>query len=156
MRLFSMLALLLVALPVPSQACVGLSPPVDGPLVRSFGPTGPFSGHFGADYAAPGGTLVRAPGPGFVSFSGSVAGRLAVTVDHGGGLRTTVSSVAEHLVDRGARVWSGRPIATSGTHDGVAAVHVSVRVDGVYVDPAIVFGCVEGSPAHALRLVPVP
>lgn len=149
--------LLLGSLAVPlAPDCVGLSPPVDGPVLRGFAPTGRYTGHFGVDLGVGEGTVVRAAGPGRVSFSGEVAGRSAVTIDHGGGLKSTVSAVAERLVSGGSRVAMGLPIAVSGEHDGQPAVHVSVRIDGRYVDPLDILACRVRPPAGALRLVPVP
>lgn len=151
-----LLIILLVLVPEASTACLALQRPVEGPVLAGFAPLGRYAGHWGVDIGTPTGTVVRAPGPGRISFSGSVAGTNAVTVDHGGGLLTTVSSVAEHIARRGESVTGGLPLALSGEHDGRAAVHVSVRVDGRYVDPALVLGCIDRPPADALALVPVP
>lgn len=150
------LAVLLVSSPVASGDCVGLAWPVDGPVLAGFAPEGRYAGHWGIDLGAPDGTTVRAAGAGVVSFSGEVVGTVAITVDHGGGLKTTVSSVAERLVGRGERVAAGTPLARSGLHEGRPSVHVSARIDGRYVDPGPLFGCAASEPAGAVRLVPVP
>lgn len=151
-----LLVLTALLLPDPAGACVGLRPPVDGPVVAPFAPVGRYAGHWGVDLGAAPGTTVRSAGPGRISFSGSVAGTDAVTVDHGGGLKTTVSSVADRLVGYGEWVAAGEALAVSGEHDGRSSVHVSTRVDGRYVDPLAVLGCVGRPPADALALVPVP
>lgn len=148
--------LLVLPSPIAADPCVGLRAPVEGPVVAPFAPVGRYGGHWGIDIAAPEGSVVRAADGGQVTFSGSVVGRQAVTVDHGGGLRTTVSAVAERLVAAGQGVGRGMPIAVVGTHDGRAAVHVSVRVGSAYVDPADWLGCRPVSIPTALRLVPVP
>ncbi len=160
MRIVVVVALLLVLLAVPSPVasgdCVGLEWPVEGAVVAGFAPVGRFGGHWGVDLAAPEGSTVRAAGPGVVSFSGEVAGTVAVTVDHGGGLKTTVSSVGERLVVAGTPVAAGQRIARSGVHDGRPSVHVSARIDGRYVDPLPLLGCAAAGPAGAVRLVPLP
>ncbi len=71
--------------------CAALRPPVDGVIVRGFAPVGRFGGHWGVDFKADPGTPVTAAGGGVVTFAGSVAGRLSVTIAHGGGLRTSYS-----------------------------------------------------------------
>lgn len=148
----------LVGLPSATTAdpCVGLRAPVDGQVVAPYAPVGRYGGHWGIDIATAEGSVVRAADAGRVSFSGSVAGREAVTVDHGGGLRTTVSAVAERLVETGRPVDRGTPIAVAGLHDGRPAVHVSVRIGSTYVDPAGWFGCHAIAIPDALRLVPTP
>lgn len=151
-----LLVVLAVPSPVASGDCVGLDWPVAGPVVAGFAPVGRYGGHWGLDIGVPEGTTVRSAGAGVVSFSGEVAGTVAVTVDHGGGLKTTVSSVAERLVATGTPVVAGRPLARSGVHADRPAVHVSARIDGRYVDPLPLFGCAATVPAGAVRLVPLP
>src|SRR3954447_17287967 len=67
--------------------------PVDGAVVQPFdAPSSPYApGHRGVDFAAAPGTPVRAANDGVVSFAGSVAGTLHVTIAHDGGLRTSYS-----------------------------------------------------------------
>lgn len=158
MRRVLLILLVLAAWSPPAVAaeCLQLRPPVPGAVVRGFAPVGAYAGHWGADLAAPEGSIAVASAPGVVSFSGSVAGMQAVTVDHGGGLRTTVSSVAERLVATGTRVARGTPLARTGIHGDTEAVHASVRVHGVYVDPVPLWRCIAASPSEGLRLVPLP
>jgi murein DD-endopeptidase MepM/ murein hydrolase activator NlpD len=66
-----------------------------------------------------------------VIFAGQVAGVVWVTVDHGGGLRTTYGPLRRVLVRRGTTVAPGTPIASAA-----GPLHFGVRVDGRYVDPA--------------------
>src|SRR5215217_692811 len=65
--------------------------PVDGAVVRPFeAPSSEYAaGHRGVDFAVAPGTPVRAANDGVVSFAGSVAGTLHVTIVHAGGLRTS-------------------------------------------------------------------
>lgn len=149
------LAVLLFAQPAGSS-CVGLSAPVPGPVVAPFAPIGAYAGHWGVDLAAPEGTTVRAAAAGTVTFAGVVAGNTTVTVDHGGGLKTSASYLGRLLVGRGAWVGRGTPIGESGVHDDRPALHFSMRIDGSYVDPAMFLGCRPAVPAPGLRLVPLP
>jgi murein DD-endopeptidase MepM/ murein hydrolase activator NlpD len=114
--------------------------PVVGPVVRDFDPpSSPYgSGHRGIDIAAPIGTTVVAPASGVVTFAGAVAGRLYVTLDHGGGLLSTCSFLSATLVRKGDLVVAGQPIARSGSGhvgDVIPDLHFGVRLAGEYVDP---------------------
>jgi hypothetical protein len=136
--------------------------PVTGALVRGFdaraGPFGP--GHRGIDLAVPLGQPVRAPAAGRVLFAGPVAGRTWVSLLVAPGVVVTVGpllipaaaagpSGPAHEPAAGAGV-SGRAdaaVAAAGRRVGVlepvgrlgpghaGALHLSLRVDGVYVDP---------------------
>jgi murein DD-endopeptidase MepM/ murein hydrolase activator NlpD len=143
-----------IALVVATSICPAVTAPVDGPIVGRFEPIGRYSGHWGVDYATPVGSEVAAVAAGVVSFAGSVAGRRSVSIDHGRGLVTTVSYLDEVLVPTGAFVERGDPIALSGLAHDVAAVHLSLRIDGIYVDPFFLFRCRVGDISDALSLVP--
>lgn len=127
-------------IPVPRQGAEH-TVPLYGDLVRIFdAPPDPFApGHRGVDVGAPTGTPVRASATGVVSFAGSVAGNLTVTVDHGEGLLTTYSFLGEVLVARGNAVEQGEVVGTVGRgHTGTSMpphVHLSARRDGFYFDP---------------------
>jgi len=136
------------------SSCVGLMRPVDAPIVRGFAPTGRFAGHWGVDWGLSEGTELHAAGPGTVSFVGTVAGNLTVTVDHGGGLRTSYSYLGMVAVEGGERVTESTTLGTSGPGHGSTALHFSVRLGARYVDPLTVIGCRLSSPSRALRLVP--
>lgn len=125
--------------------------PVDGPVAREFAPEGQYAGHWGIDFAVPVGTPVRAIAPGVVSFSGSVAGRLSVTIDHGGGLRTSYSYLSDRSVSQGEVVAAGTIVGFSGVDNGIDALHLSMRVNDVYINPG--FSCAALVPARGLRLV---
>jgi murein DD-endopeptidase MepM/ murein hydrolase activator NlpD len=86
-----------------------------------------FTRHDGTYFAPPAGTTVVAPAGGRVA---TVAADL-VRIDHGDGLCTTVGNVAEVLVEPGAEVARGEPIAQSGE----SHVHFAVSLDGAPVDP---------------------
>lgn len=149
MGTFTTLMLHLLASALVSASCL-FSPPVDGPIVRGFAPQGAYGGHWGIDLAVPIGTPVRAIASGVVSFSGEVAGRASVTVDHGGGLRSSYSYLTARSVSQGQRISSGMVVGESGIDHGIPALHLSLRLGSVYVDPARVCGVL--TPADALSL----
>lgn len=153
----SVLAAALFVTPAGDEAelCVGLSRPVQGPVERGFAPIGRYSGHWGVDWGVPVGTAVRAAGPGTVSFAGTVADNLTVTIDHGGGLRTSYSYMAEVVVNRGDSVSDGTTLGLSGAGHGSPVLHFSIRLGNTYVDPLPIIGCHLATPSQALRLVPV-
>jgi murein DD-endopeptidase MepM/ murein hydrolase activator NlpD len=131
--------------------------PVTGPLVRGFdaraGPYGP--GHRGIDIAAPVGELVGAPAAGRVVFAGPVAGVTWVTLEVAPGVLVTLGPLLDPVATA-TRVRSKAPVGRIGpghaaTPAAPAALHLSVRVDGVYVDPLV---CLVDRPRP--RLVPLP
>ncbi len=141
----------------PARAETRLIPPVDGPISAHFempstqwGP-----GHRGLDYRVPLGTSVAAAGDGKVTFAGDVAGVNAVTIDHGEGLETTYTDLAEILVTSGDLVGAGRWIGRTGyAHpDGEVGLHLGVVFHGEYVDPLGWLGTV--GLARAIHLAPV-
>ncbi len=146
-------ALALLNPPVGSE-CIGLASPVDGPVTAVFAPVGRYAGHWGIDLAADLGSSVGAAAPGRVSFAGTVVGNTAVTVDHGGGVVSTVSYLEAPFVTSGQMVATGQVVGTSGTAHDVPGVHFSVRIDHEYVDPGPLLGCLWVTPGDALRLVP--
>lgn len=101
-------------------------------------------GHRGVDLAGVPGQPVLAAGAGIVVYAGAVAGRPVVSIEHGGGLRTTYEPV-EAEVPVGRRVMRGARIgALRAGHDGCAAaacLHWGLRRDGArrgrpeYLDP---------------------
>jgi murein DD-endopeptidase MepM/ murein hydrolase activator NlpD len=147
-------ALLLTATFAVDDGCVRLRPPVTAPVVRPYAPVGSYGGHWGVDFAVPVGTTVRAAESGTVTFAGSVAGRLSVTVEHGGGLRTSYSYLAVLGARSGQMVSVGDPVGTSGLAHGEPALHFSVRVEDRYQDPAPWLIC-SLAPAPGLRLAAV-
>ena len=130
----------------------GLWMPVIGAVVRGFdaraGPYGP--GHRGIDISAPVGATVRAPAAGRIGFAGPVAGTTWVSLVVAPGVRVTLGPMLDPVT--AGRVSSRAPLGrvgpghraapaegagpTEGAGPGLAAtLHLSVRVDGVYVDP---------------------
>jgi hypothetical protein len=142
----------------------GLWMPVTGAVVRGFdaraGPYGP--GHRGIDISAPVGATVRAPAAGRVEFAGPVAGTIWVSLLVAPGVRVTLGPLLDPVT--AGRVPSRAPLGRvgpghrpgssegAGSAEGVgsgkgagssggagsefgARLHLSVRVDGVYVDP---------------------
>ncbi|MBM7475121.1 murein hydrolase activator EnvC family protein [Curtobacterium herbarum] len=94
-------------------------------------------GHRGLDVPAPPGTPVTAPADGTVAFAGQVGGRPVVTIDHGGGLVSTLDPVVPS-VSAGAVVRRGQGVGTVGNgHCPATApcLHLGARVDDRYVDP---------------------
>src|SRR5690242_3558081 len=92
-----------------ADGATGWLRPVDGAVVHPFEePASVYgAGHRGADLAAAPGTPARAANDGVVSFAGSVAGTLHVTVTHAGGLRTSYSFLSAVAVREGQPVARG-------------------------------------------------
>jgi hypothetical protein len=123
----------------------GLWMPVTGAVVRGFdaraGPYGP--GHRGIDISAPVGAIVRAPAAGRIGFAGPVAGTIWVSLLVAPGVRVTVGPLLDPV--GAGRVPARAPLGRLGPGHrvdpdraglaGGATLHLSVRVDGRYVDP---------------------
>ena len=148
----------LVPQKVHAQECLGLSPPVRGPIVARYTPVGSYGGHWGIDIGAGLLSVVSAAGPGVVSFSGLVASNNSISVDHGGGLKTSYSFLGERWKGAGVAVNTGSSLgASSVVHDVVSAieaVHFSVRLDGRYVNPEPLLDCFPYDLSAGLRLLP--
>ncbi len=118
--------------------------PVDGQVVEPFdAPSSEYAaGHRGVDFAAAPGTPVRAANDGVVSFAGSVAGTLHVTVAHAGDLRTSYSFLGSVGVRVGQPVTRGDVVGLTGgvgtDHDG-RVLHLGLRIGDRYVDPMLLF-----------------
>ncbi len=125
--------------------------PLAGPVVGSFDPPRERwnAGHRGVDIAgSPGGEVV-APAAGVVSFTGVVAGREVVVVDHGG-VRSTLEPV-EALVSQGERVAAGQVIGRLASGHACAAsacLHWGLIRGEEYLDPLSLLGRPE------VRLLP--
>lgn len=98
-------------------------------------------GHRGIDLRADPAAEVRAPAGGTVAFSGDVAGRGILTIDHGAGLVTTLEPVDSDLAV-GSSVAEGDAVATValGGHSAPGALHFGVRLDGEYINPLLLLG----------------
>lgn len=133
--------------PRASAAAPRYEPPVQAPVSDPFRPPlhrfGP--GNRGLEYATRPGEPVRAIGDGRVAFAGQVGGRLVISIDHPDGLRSSLVGLATLGVGRGEWVQRGQVVALA-----VGSLHLGVRRDGVYLDPAGLFG-----PAGPAILVPL-
>ena len=98
-------------------------------------------GHRGIDIRPGGASVARAPARGVVAFSGSVAGRPLVTIDHGDGLVTTLEPVVSEL-EPGVVVGRGERVGEIGVggHADPGTVHFGVRLDGEYINPMLLLG----------------
>ena len=134
-------------------SCVGLSPPVDGVITVPFDPGPGYEGHWGVDYEGDRDGLIQAAAGGTVIFSGRVVHNPAVTIDHGGGLWTSYSYLGHITVLAGEDVERGTVVGTVGGDTGHGDVHLSVRIEGEYIDPLRVMGCQARAPSAGLRLV---
>ncbi len=137
--------------PLPGRRVIArafLAPP------HAYGP-----GHRGVDLRADGGGTggadplleVLAPGDGVIAFTGTVADRPLLTIDHGGGLVSTLEPV-EALVEAGSRVRRGMLIGTlaAGGHARPGSLHLGARAHGEYVNPLLFLGGVQRA-----RLLPL-
>jgi murein DD-endopeptidase MepM/ murein hydrolase activator NlpD len=126
-------------------------PPTDAPVLDPFRPPPEpwLAGNRGIEYATGPGAAIVAIGPGVVSFAGAVAGRLVVTVTHPDGLRSSYVGLGAIHVVVGHLVQGGQPVGTAH-----GPVHLGVRRQDAYLDPALLWG----SPVRGGRsvLVPVP
>lgn len=119
--------------------------PVMGAVVRGFeAPAGPYGrGHRGIDVVASRGESAAAPAAGRVRFAGPVAGTSWVSLLVAPGVLVTLGPLLDPRVAGGQRVRSRTPLGRLGPGHGEApgwagggaTLHLSVRVDGVYVDP---------------------
>ena len=110
-------------------------------VVRHFEPPPKpwLSGHRGVDLAAGRGSPVLAPADGTVAFAGWVVDRPVLTIDHGGGLRSSFEPVATAL-PAGTAVARGQPVGTlepgaAGHCPPADCLHWGVRRGDDYVDP---------------------
>lgn len=159
-RVLALLLGLVLLAPLPADATsdtdpIGVWPLApEPPVVAGFDPPeeewGP--GHRGVDLLGTPGQTVRAALPGTVSFTGSLAGRGVVVVDHGP-TRTTYEPVTA-TVEAGATVVAGAPIGTlqaGGSHCVPRACLHWGWIEGAetYLDPLRLVG---GGPVRLLPL----
>jgi murein DD-endopeptidase MepM/ murein hydrolase activator NlpD len=119
-------------------------PPVVARVSDVFGTRRTFNGktrstHQGLDYAVPGGTPVSALNSGKVLLANPLffEGN-CVVLDHGQGLLTLYLHLSEFKVKEGDRVERGQVIGLSGGTGRATGphLHIAVRWQGVYLDPA--------------------
>lgn len=149
-------ALAVVAPSAPAAASAALIPPVDGTVIARFvEPEHRYApGHRGLDYAATRGSRVRAAAAGVVRYAGLAGDTRAVTIDHGGGLQTTYSHLEAIEVSAGDELAQGAWVGTTGqAHpNGIDGIHLGVRLNGSYVDPAALLA---SDVSDAIRLAPL-
>lgn len=114
--------------PVPGEVLAGFDPPAS--------PYGP--GQRGVRLTAGPGEAVRAARAGEVAFAGPVAGTPWVSVDHGGGLRTSYGPVRPSVA-AGQRVAAGEVIGRMADGEE-AGLHWGARMRGAYIDPLALLG----------------
>ena len=102
-------------------------------------------GNRGIEYATHAGDVVTAVASGRVTFSGTVAGRVYVVVQHADGKRATYGNLADRLSLRGDVIAAGAVIGHASD-----AFHFGLRDGERYVDPAPFIGRLVG----VTRLVP--
>lgn len=117
--------------------------------LASFEVTRPFvapsheyaAGHRGVDLRALADNTVLAPADGRVAFVGHVVDRAIITIDHGGGLVTTLEPVASDL-SAGTDVARQEAVGelAVGGHADQGDLHVGVRLHGHYINPAVLVG----------------
>lgn len=113
--------------------------PMEGALLRRFGPAAGGRVNEGIDIGAPVGTPVRASADGVIAYAGSEIGLFGglILIDHGGGWVSAYGHLDRVAVASGARVRSGAIIATSGDSGQVAQpqLHFELRQNRRPVDP---------------------
>ena len=117
--------------------------PVASRVLRGFEPPEKrwMAGHRGVDLDLPVGGKVRAAGDGVVYFAGAIAGKPALSIAHGNGLRTTYQPVFAR-VKKGDQVQEGDIIGTlAPSVDGYPGLHwgaIEGRED--YINPLDLLG----------------
>ena len=123
-------------------------PPVEASISDVFGTRRTFNGkvqsmHQGLDYAVSTGTPVSAVNAGTVLLAGPLyfEGN-CVVVDHGQGLLTLYLHLSEVRVKQGERIARAQLIGLSGGTGRATGphLHLAVRWQGVYLNPAILLG----------------
>ena len=100
--------------------------------------TGRLAFHPGIDFPWPTGTTVMAAGHGKVIFVGQISGYgNVIDIDHGGGIVTRYGHLSAFLIDQGATVDTGTPIARVGSTGRSTGphLHFEVRRNDSPVDP---------------------
>ncbi len=114
--------------------------PVDAPVSDPFRPPESTygAGNRGLEYDLEETTDVRSVDGGRVAFAGRVGNALFITIDHGDGLKSTLGYLTSIAVVRGQFVSVGDVVATAGS-----GFHLTARLDGVYIDPALLIAGVH-------------
>ncbi len=141
----ALLASLLGGAPVVAGSCwrAPVSAPVADPFREPLCRWCP--GNRGIEYATDPGEAITAVASGTVTYSGTIAGRTYIVVQHADGKRATYGNLADRLHSHGDVVGVG---AVVGHTAGV--FHFGLRDGDRYIDPAPFIGRLAGVP----RLVP--
>ena len=121
--------------------CPARSPPASSSPSSSRGARGARATG-GSTTRTPAGTPVRSAGAGTVTFAGAVAGAVWVTVAHDGGMLTSYGPLRQVRCVVARSSSAGDLLGRSA-----GSLHFGVRLDGRYVDPALLLG-------EAVHLVP--
>lgn len=144
--------LLMMVAPHAFAVPLQLKPPVPGRALEVFDTsvTRYSAGHRGVDLAASPGQEVGASAAGTVYFAGMVAGRPTISVDHGGGVRTTYTPVVP-AVFAGQPVTQGQPIGSVGVdaHCHSTCLHWGLTDGTDHFDP------MAHTVVPAIRLLPL-
>ena len=125
----------------------GFVAPIEGPVTGVYGSQRVYNGipkspHYGVDYAAPKGAIVRAPASGVVRlahkdlfYSGGT-----LIIDHGHNLTSSFLHLSDILVSEGMHVERGDIIAKVGATGRATGPHLDWRMNwrDVRVDPQLV------------------
>jgi len=125
----------------------GFTNPNLGPVTGVYGSQRFYNGvpkspHYGVDYAAPTGTIVKAPAAGIITFAHPdlfYSGGTLI-LDHGHGLSSSFLHLSEILVADGQKIKSGDPIAKVGATGRATGPHLDWRMNWLdqRVDPQLV------------------
>lgn len=123
----------------PAAAPSRFSWPIDGRVIRRFGPAAAGRVNEGIDISAPIGTPVRAAADGVVVYAGDEIGLFGglILIDHGGGWVSAYGHLRDVGVVQGTRVTAGSVIAASGDSGQVQQpqLHFELRQNRRPVDP---------------------
>lgn len=155
--LLLMLSAGLVGAPHASAAPTTWSWPVEAPpnIARGFDLTARYgAGHRGVDISAAPGDDVRSPASGTVTFAGFVVDRPVLSIQHADGLLASYEPIVTELrpgdvVSVGQRIGE---LSTGHRHTPDGALHLGVRRDGAYLDPAPLFEVLRPPAAVLLPL----
>ena len=125
----------------------GFVAPIEGPVTGVYGSQRVYNGipkspHYGVDYAAPKGAIVRAPASGVVRlahkdlfYSGGI-----LIIDHGHNLTSSFLHLSDILVSEGMHVERGDTVAKVGATGRATGPHLDWRMNwrDVRVDPQLV------------------
>ena len=125
----------------------GFVAPIEGPVTGVYGSQRVYNGipkspHYGVDYAAPKGAIVRAPASGVVRlahkdlfYSGGT-----LIIDHGHNLTSSFLHLSDILVSEGMHVERGDTVAKVGATGRATGPHLDWRMNwrDVRVDPQLV------------------